>query len=143
MNTVNNVSADKQSSNESTANHQKYLYFNDLNRRFYATFYDDLAKNNNRLLKNHTIPADVMNLIVDLYTRDCEEKSSITAGFLESDKETIVKSEKHTDYWIIKRSSNSRHLFLIMHKNSTLIEIADESKKIMDSIIKNVYFNKQ
>lgn len=82
---------------------------------------------------------DVMNLLTDLYTRDSKVKR--TQFMIEPDKETILKT--FNDYWVVKRTCNSRHLYLILNKNSTLIEISEESKKLMDGIINNIYFNKQ
>lgn len=134
---MNSTSSDKSNLGDQQIQ-QKYLYFNDLNRRFYATFYNDLSVNNNRQVKCAIIPSDIMNLLVDLYDKDSrvESRNSI----IDTDKESIMKT--YADYWIVKRTSNSRHLYLIMNKNSTLIDVSEESKKIMDNIIKNVYFNK-
>jgi hypothetical protein len=133
---MNSTSSDKNSMDPQSQ--QKYLYFNDLNRRFYATFYNDLSLNNNRQVRSSTIPAEIMNLLVDLYDKDSKVES--TNSIIDTDKESIMKT--YADFWIVKRTSNSRHLYLIMNKNSTLIDISEESKKIMDNIIKNVYFNK-
>lgn len=68
-----------------------------------------------------------MNLINDLYVQDAKKVSS---------GEVIVKTMN--DYWIVKRASNWRHLFIVFNKASTLLEVADEANKFFEQNCNNV-----
>lgn len=103
----------------------KYLYFNHLDFCHQGSIYL-----NNRLVKNSTIPQDVMNILVDLFDR----------GDSSSNEETIVKTL--SDFWIVRRISNFRHFYVILNKSSTLLEVTEEAKKLYDQHLKNVYFDK-
>lgn len=104
----------------------KYLYFNELNCQHQGTIHL-----NNRFIKNKTISSDMMNILIDLF--DNRNKN-------DTNEETIVKTM--SGYWIVKRSGNSRHFFVIVNKNSTLPDIADETKKMCEQHVKNVFFDK-
>jgi len=73
-----------------------------------------------------------MNLLSDLYSKEMTEE------LIDSERETIIKT--FNDYWIVKKYFNYRSLYLIIHKNSTLIDIAEESSRLLSEIVKNVYF---
>lgn len=80
-----------------------------------------------------------MNLLCDLYAK--EEERHDKYAFLSSEKETIIKT--YNDYWIVSRTYNNRSLYLILHKSSTLIDIAEESQRLLTEIAKSVYFTNQ
>uniref|UniRef100_A0A182TNW2 CCZ1/INTU/HSP4 first Longin domain-containing protein n=1 Tax=Anopheles melas TaxID=34690 RepID=A0A182TNW2_9DIPT len=90
---------------------------------------DDGAVENEQSLG---LPNDVMNLIVDLLDDVRSNRSSVM-------DETIVKT--HDDYWIVKRSCNTRHVFIILNKSSTLIDVTEETKKILDQHCLNIIEN--
>lgn len=77
-----------------------------------------------------------MNLLCDLYAKEEDEGELIS-----SEKETIIKT--FNDYWLCCKSYNNRSLYLILHKSSTLIDIAEESQRLLSEIVKNVYFTNQ
>lgn len=102
----------------------KYLFFNELNFQHNGTvhFNQKLYK------KKRSIPRDVMNLLHDLYMQDASFSNSC---------EVIVKTLK--DCWIVKRSTNWRHSFVIFNKNATLLDIAEETNKIFDAHLNDVF----
>lgn len=53
-----------------------------------------------------------MNLIADLFN----DKNSNNTN-----EESVIKTLN--DFWIVKKSSNSRHFFVIINKSSTLLEV--------------------
>lgn len=69
-----------------------------------------------------------MNLLNDLYVRDANKTNS---------NEVIVKTL--TDYWIVKRTSNWRHAYIVFNKSSTLLEISDEASNIFDQRANDVF----
>ncbi|GAB0096920.1 CCZ1 [Sergentomyia squamirostris] len=105
----------------------KFLFFNDFSLQHDTTFYSDGVVH-----KNSSISRDIMNVIADLYG---ERSGSIVS------EETIVKM--CNDLWITHKKSNSRHFIAIVNKNATLLEIAEETGKLCDQHIKNVFFDKQ
>lgn len=110
-----------------------YLYYNKMNQRSHSTLYSN--KNfDNRMT---SIPWQVLSLISDMYELEFVLDDSV----VNCDKETIFKTYK--DFWILKREHNLRSLYLIINKNSTLIDISAESEQLMSGIVKNVYFNNQ
>lgn len=106
----------------------KFIYFNELNLHYRGTVKLGTQKRNHTL---GSLPNDVMNLIVDLLD---DAKGSIKKGT----EETILKT--HDDYWIVKRSCNSRYVFIVLNKNSTLIDVSDETKRILEQNMKGVFF---
>ena len=124
--------AGKNCSEDSHKDDAVYLYYNKMNQRSHSTFY--INKNFDK--KMTSIPLQVMSLISDMYEPDVHDNEAKN-----SDKETIFKTYK--DFWILKREHNLRSLYLIINKNSTLIDISTESEHLMSGIVKNVYFNNQ
>lgn len=102
----------------------KYLFFNELNFQHNGTvhFNQKLYK------KKRSIPRDIMNLLNDLYMQDANCSNSC---------EVIVKTL--SDYWIVKRTTNWRHSFVIFNKNATLLDIAEEANKIFDAHLNDVF----
>lgn len=85
----------------------KFLFFNELNLKHEGTVHLD-----HRKYRNSTIPVEVMNLIADLFN----DKNSNNTN-----EESVIKTLN--DFWIVKKSSNSRHFFVIINKSSTLLEV--------------------
>jgi hypothetical protein len=119
---------------------EKYIYFNHRNFRFHACFYENNgnAISNRDGKRNTQLSSSVMNLLCDLYAQEAEEDGSL---LINSERETIIKT--YNDYWIIRKFYNFRSFYLILHKNSTLIDIAEESQRLLSDIVKNVYFTNQ
>jgi Intu longin-like domain 3 len=80
----------------------------------------------------------VMNLLCDLYESSSDDDNN---ALISSEKERIIKT--YNDYWIFAKTYNSRSIYLILHKSSTLIDIADEAQRLLSEIVKNVYFTNQ
>jgi Intu longin-like domain 2/Intu longin-like domain 3 len=117
---------------------EKYIYFNHRNFRFHACFGDSENTLSNRDGKrNVQLTPSVMNLLCDLYAQEVEEDNS--AAMINTERETIFKT--YNDQWIVRRFYNYRSFYLILHKSSTLIDIADESQRLLDLIVKNVYIS--
>lgn len=114
---------------------EKYIFFNHRNYRFHACFDDEsentLSNRDGRGPVNLSTP--IMNLLCDLYALEEDDNVSM----INTERESIIKT--YTDHWIVRRYYNYRSLYLILHKNSTLIDIADESQRLLDQIVKNVY----
>lgn len=119
--------------------HEKYIYFNHKNNRYHACLYDNDAALSHRDGRKSELSSSVMNLLCDLYAK--EEMSEEKGALITSEKETIIKT--FNDYWLVNRTFNNRSLYLIIHKSSTLIDIAEESQKLISEIVKNVYFSNQ
>lgn len=116
---------------------ERYIYFNHKNYRFHACIYDSATgQKENRKTQ---LSSCVMNLLCDLYTKDIEETDE--NALINNERETIIKT--FNDYWICSRNFNNRSLYLILHKSSTLIDIADDSQRLLSEIVKNVYFTNQ
>lgn len=107
----------------------RYLFFNELSLQHSGT----LHLNQSNKSKQSSVPTEIMNLITDLY------ESSGTTGNAPAE-ETVLKTLN--DYWIVKRSVNWRHFFVIINKSSTLLEVTEEAKRMYDEHAKNVFFNK-
>lgn len=69
-----------------------------------------------------------MNLLNDLYVRDAHKSNS---------SEVIVKTLN--DYWIVKRTANWRHAFIVFNKSSTLLEVSEEANSLFEQQIGNVF----
>jgi Intu longin-like domain 3 len=121
------------------ATQEKYIYFNHKNNRFHACLYDNDNATSHREGKKTQISSSVMNLLCDLYAKEEEDVNKV--ALINNEKETIIKT--FNDYWLCSRTYNNRSLYLILHKSSTLIDIAEESQKLMAEIVKNVYFTNQ
>lgn len=78
-----------------------------------------------------------MNLLSDLYESTDDERHEL----ISSEFERIIKT--YNDFWIFSKTYNSRSIYLILHKSSTLIDIAEEAQKLLSEIVKNVYFTNQ
>lgn len=123
---------------------EKYIYFNHRNYRFHACLYDNNSTTaaspvNSHERRNTQLSNSVMNLLCDLYSKD--EKNEDNGALINSEKETITKT--FNDYWICSKTFNNRSIYMILHKSSTLIDIAQESEKLIAEIAKNVYFTNQ
>lgn len=82
----------------------KFIYLNECNLR-----------HEGNLGKNAALSRDIINTLMDLY----EEKKPGNIA-----QESIVKTM--TDYWIVRKNSNSRCFFVLINKYATLIEISGE-----------------
>lgn len=115
---------------------EKYIYFNHKSHRFHACFYEsETAASTHR---KTTLSNSVMNLLCDLYAKEDDGEEVSEGSLISSEKEAIIKT--FNDYWLVAKSYNNRSLYLILHKSSTLIDIAEESQKLLAEIVKNVYF---
>lgn len=119
--------------------HEKYIYFNHKNSRFHACLYDNDGTMRHREGRKTELSSSIMNLLYDLHAK--EEENGDNGALVTSEKEMIIKT--FNDYWLVNRTFNSRSLYLILHKSSTLIDIAEESQKLISEIVKNVYFSNQ
>uniref|UniRef100_A0A2M4BMJ2 Putative myrosinase n=2 Tax=Anopheles marajoara TaxID=58244 RepID=A0A2M4BMJ2_9DIPT len=135
------------SSKDDSSSAPKFIYFNELNLQHRGTVrlgpvqYQTIggsgrsgsgSSSNSGGNSSSSLPNDVMNLIVDLLDdARSNERANVT-------DETIVKT--HDDYWIVKRSCNARHVFIVLNKSSTLIDVTEETKKILDQNVKGVFF---
>lgn len=125
----------------------RFLYFNEFSLQHDTTFFSE----GRNVHKNPNISRDIMNVIADLY----EERNGSNVS-----EETVVKM--CSDFWITHKKSNARHFIAIVNKNATLLEIAgksqlkresqdtktffsftEETSKMCDQHIKNVFFDKQ
>lgn len=120
---------------------EMYIYFNHRNYRFHACF----GENNENPLSNRDgrrniqISTSVMNLLCDLYAQEVDEDNT---AMINTERETIIKT--YHDQWIVRRFYGNRSFYLIIHKSSTtLIDIAEESSRLLDQIVKNVYISNQ
>lgn len=121
---------------------EKYIYFNHRNYRFHACFSDanENPLSNREGRRNIQLSTSVMNLLCDLYSQEVEDENN--SAVINSERETIIKT--YNDHWLIRRFFNYRSFYLIIiHKNSTLIDIAEESSRLLDQIVKNVYISNQ
>lgn len=132
-----NASAKVQQSDDTL--NEKYIYFNHKNRRFHACLYVNDGEMSHREGRKTQLSMSVMNLLCDLYAKEEEEDDD--GALISSEKETIIKT--FNDYWLCCKTYNNRSLYLIIHKSSTLIDIAEESQRLISEIVKNVYFTNQ
>lgn len=102
----------------------RYLFFNELNCQHNGTVH----VNHKLLKKKNNVPQDIMNLLTDLYVQDANTSNSC---------EVIVKTLN--DFWIVKRSTNWRHSFIVFNKSTTLLEVADEANKVYDQHLNDVF----
>lgn len=108
----------------------RYLFLNELNLKHTGT----LCLNHLRSSSNASlVPTEVMNLLADLFDE------SGTDGDTNSE-ETVLKTLN--DYWIVRRSSNWRHFFVVVNKSSTLLSVTEEARAIFDEHAKKVFFDK-
>lgn len=123
---INNKETGKTSKSSSDLDEHviKYLFLNELNCNHTGTVHI-----NPKLLHKETkLPTEVLNLLTDLYLQNAGTTNSC---------EVIVKTLN--DYWIVKRTNNWRHSFLIFNKSSTLLEISDEANKLFDQTLNDVF----
>lgn len=106
----------------------RFLFFNELNLKHSGT----LHMNKSNQPKQSWVPAEVMNLIADLY--EPTKHSNAPA------EETVLKTRK--DWWIVKRTNNWRHFYVIINKSSTLLEVTEEARGLFDEHAKDVFFDK-
>lgn len=125
-------SPDGSSGKDDSATSPKFVYFNELNLHHRGTIKLGVEKRNN---PGGSIPNDVMNLIVDLLDDSRRNGDGLNTNVTE---ETILKT--HDDYWIVKRNCNSRHVFIVLNKSSTLIDVSEETKRVLDQNMKGVFF---
>lgn len=81
-----------------------------------------------------------MNLLCDIYAKE-ESEDRNKGSLIGTEKETIIKT--FNDFWLCCKSYNNRSLYLIIHKSSTLIDIAEEAQQLLSELVKNVYFTNQ
>lgn len=118
---------------DSAAASPKFVFFNELNLHHRGTI---KLGHHKRTGGGTQLPDDVMNLIVDLL--DDSRRHWEDGSVLNATEETVLKT--HDDYWIVKRSCNSRHLFIVLNKSSTLIDVSEETKRVLDQNMKGVFF---
>ncbi|XP_059620060.1 vacuolar fusion protein CCZ1 homolog [Phlebotomus argentipes] len=106
----------------------KFLFFNEFSLQHDSTFFCE----GKTVHKSANVSRDIMNVIADLYGERTGSNVS---------EETVVKM--CNDFWITHKKSNARHFIAIINKNGTLLEIAEETSKMCDQHIKNVFFDKQ
>ncbi|XP_062544207.1 vacuolar fusion protein CCZ1 homolog [Armigeres subalbatus] len=111
----------------------RFIYFNELNLHYRGTIKLGSQRRNN---PGASVPSDVMNLIVDLL--DDSRKNGPDSNSCNVTEESILKT--HDDYWIVKRSCNARHVFIVLNKSSTLIDVSEETKRILDQNMKGMFF---
>ncbi|KAG4066234.1 hypothetical protein HA402_000458 [Bradysia odoriphaga] len=104
----------------------KFIFFNELSFK-----HTESLRLNQKQCRPKNVPVDVMNLITDLYEADIRNKRPCA-------KESIVKTLN--DYWIVCRKSNYRHFFVIVHRNSTMLEITEEAKRLYNVHAQDVFF---
>lgn len=104
----------------------RFLFVNELSFKHTGTFYGNGRPSTQNQIP---IPADVMNLLTDLHVDDIG---------LENSKETVLKT--HNDYWIVRKTNNSRHFYVIINKSSTLLEITEDAKRLFEEQTKNIFF---
>lgn len=110
---------------DETTQTTKFLFFNELNFQHNGSVH----LNQKLYKKKRSIPREIMNLLNDLYVQDANTANS---------SEIIVKTL--SDYWIVKRSTNWRHSFVIFNKkNSTLLDIAEEANKIFETHLNEIF----
>lgn len=119
-------STNSNSNADDLAQTTKYLFLNELNCQHSGTVHLNQKLYN----KKRSIPREVMNLLHDLYVQDTNVSSTC---------EIITKTL--SDYWIVKRSANWRHSFIIFNKNATLLDIGDEANKIFETHLNEVFCN--
>lgn len=104
----------------------KFVYFNQLNLAQKSTVHLD-----NRRTGNIAVTPEVLRLLADVNT---DKTRMLSSG------ETILKTM--TDYWVIGKFSNLREFYaVVQHKNSNLVEINDEVKRLCSSQLKNIFFH--
>lgn len=106
----------------------RFLFLNELNLKHTGT----LHINHSRPPKQNVVPADVMNLLADLFDESINGEPMA--------EETVLKTLN--DYWIVRRSSNWRHFFVVVNKSSTLLSVTEEARAIFDEHARNVFFDK-
>lgn len=111
---------------DKTESGPKFIFFNELSFK-----HTESLRLNQKQCRPKNVPVDVMNLITDLYEADIRNKRPCA-------KESIVKTLN--DYWIVCRKSNYRHFFVIVHKNSTMLEITEEAKRLYNVHAQEVFF---
>lgn len=121
-------------SSSTAASGPRFLFLNELNLKHTGTLHINPFQQSSKL--QSTIPNDVMNLLADLFT----EASDADAAIDPVAEETVVKTLN--DYWIVRRSSNWRHFFVVVNKSSTLLSVTEEARAIFDEHAKNVFFDK-
>lgn len=113
-------------STEKSESGPKFIFFNELSFK-----HSESLRLNQKHGHPKNVPIEVMNLITDLYETDIRNKRPCA-------KESIVKTLN--DYWIVCRKSNYRHFFVVVHKNSTMLEITEEAKKLYNAHAQDVFF---
>lgn len=118
---------------------EKYIFFNNRTNRFHACFYEPDGVVSHREGRKKQLSTSLMNLLCDIYSKEEEERNKGT--LICTEEETIFKT--FNDFWVCCKSYNNRCLYLIIHKSSTLIDIAEEAQRMLADIVKNVYFTNQ
>lgn len=111
-----------------TGSGPRFLFFNELNLKHSGT----LHMNKSNQQKQSWVPAEVMNLIADLYEPTMHSNAPA--------EETVLKTRK--DWWIVKRTNNWRHFYVIINKSSTLLEVTEEARRLFDEQTKDIFFDK-
>lgn len=101
-----------------------YLFVNELTQKHEGTV---IIKGN----EQNSIPPEVINILTDVY----QDRA------LASSEEVTLKT--HRDFWLIRKTSNYRHFFIVINKSSsTLIDVTEEAKRITDTHIRSIFFEK-
>ncbi|XP_075035768.1 vacuolar fusion protein CCZ1 homolog isoform X1 [Mixophyes fleayi] len=104
----------------------KFIYFNHMNLAEKSTIH--LKKTPS--VSHTSVQPELMKILGDInndFTR------------VDEDEEIIVKAM--TDYWIVGKKSDQRELYVILNqKNSNLIEVNDEIKKLCATQFNNIFF---
>lgn len=102
----------------------RYIYFNHMNLAQKTTVHVDNKKS------NVNIPVETLRLLSDIssdMSKNCE------------DGETIVKTV--SDSWIVGKKSDEREFYVVINqKNSNLIEINDEVKRLCATNFNSIFF---
>ncbi|XP_055376697.1 vacuolar fusion protein CCZ1 homolog [Condylostylus longicornis] len=105
----------------------KYLFINELNLRHKGSF--NFNQKNRGMT---TIPRNVMSLIADLYNEN---------EFESNGKFEEICFKSISDYWIVKKTSNWRQFYVIIHNNkATLLDITNEAKKLFEQHTSDFFF---
>lgn len=104
----------------------KFIYFNHMNLAEKSTIH--LRKTSSVSLT--TVQPELMKILGDLNNDFAR---------IDEDEEIIVKAM--SDYWIVGKKSDQRELYVILsQKNSNLIEVNEEIKKLCSSQFSNIFF---
>ncbi|KAL3878000.1 hypothetical protein ACJMK2_035641 [Sinanodonta woodiana] len=103
----------------------KYIYFNHMNLAQKTTVHADLKKS-----AGVGLPPDILRVLSDVST-DLTKNNR--------DGETIVRTL--SDCWVVGKKSDQREVLIVLNqKNSNLIEITEEVKRLCSTNFSNIFF---